>query len=333
MYIFGKRRSCRRFRIRKGGINLNILKDLPVGGAVVIILILALFALGIALLFIVSARYKGLARKVSGDGKDEFLDFVLKTYVDAYRKFGRDTNTPAIITDALASKLSGMLLCERFLNNAVSLFVTLGLFGTFLGLSMSVSSLTELISYSNSSEWLSVLDSVGAGLMSSLGGMGVAFYTSLVGAGCSILLTIFRTVLNPQAEREKLETRIELWLDTAIAPDLRTAAAKDDAEMLRDVTEALYHASDSFQQNIDRAAKSFNESTKACVLGLAKSADITNAAQTKFSDSITRFSDGVHDFSEVDYNLRGSVERMDLAVRDLSQALREINRRIGGKSE
>jgi hypothetical protein len=32
----------------------------------------------------------------------------------------------------------------------------------------------------------------------------------------------------------------------------------------------------------------------------------------------------------VDYNLRGSVERMDLAVRDLSGAMREINRRMGG---
>ena len=49
-----------------------------------------------------------------------------------------------------------------------------------------------------------------------------------------------------------------------------------------------------------------------------------------FDAAIARFSDGVHDFSEVDYNLRGSVERMDLAVRDLSSALREINRRMEG---
>ena len=51
------------------------------------------------------------------------------------------------------------------MNNAVSLFVTLGLFGTFLGLSLAVASLTELIGYSNTSEWLSVLDSVGGGLL------------------------------------------------------------------------------------------------------------------------------------------------------------------------
>ena len=49
-----------------------------------------------------------------------------------------------------------------------------------------------------------------------------------------------------------------------------------------------------------------------------------------FDAAIARFNDGVHDFSEVDYNLRGSVERMDLAVRDLASAMREVNRRMEG---
>ena len=51
---------------------------------------------------------------------------------------------------------------------------------------------------------------------------------------------------------------------------------------------------------------------------------------TEFDKTVKTFNNGVHDFSEVDYNLRGSVERLDLAVRDLSNALREINRRVGG---
>ena len=50
-----------------------------------------------------------------------------------------------------------------------------------------------------------------------------------------------------------------------------------------------------------------------------------------FDKSLETFNAGVHDFSEVDYNLRGSVERMDLAVRDLANAMREINRRMDGE--
>ena len=49
-----------------------------------------------------------------------------------------------------------------------------------------------------------------------------------------------------------------------------------------------------------------------------------------FDKTIDKFNGGVHDYAEVDYNLRGSVERLDLAVRDLSGALREIDRRLEG---
>ena len=58
--------------------------------------------------------------------------------------------------------------------------------------------------------------------------------------------------------------------------------------------------------------------------------DTGRDAIAAFDKTVATFNNGVHDFSEVDYNLRGSVERMDLAVRDLSSALREINRRLQG---
>ena len=158
---------------------MSNLTSLPTAGIVVIVVILALFALAIALLFYLSARYRLLSAKARGDGRDEdgrgFRALLLEEFAASYRKYGPDVNTPAIIADAEGRKLSGLLLCERYLNNAVSLFVTLGLFGTFLGLSLAVVSLTELIGYSNSTEWLSVLDSVGGGLLSALSGMGVAF--------------------------------------------------------------------------------------------------------------------------------------------------------------
>ena len=246
------------------------------------------------------------------------------------RKYGQDVNTPAIISNTVSAKLSGLLLCERFLNNAVSLFVTLGLFGTFLGLSMSVSSLTELISYSNTSEWLSVLDSVGGGLMSALGGMGVAFYTSLVGAGCSILLTILRTIFNPQAERERLETKLELWLDTEIAPTLATDAAKDDAQLVRRMIDALNATVKDIKGALEIAAQGFAGATRSAASAFERAISANKEALEGFDETVSKFNDGVHDFSEVDYNLRGSVERMDLAVRDLSAAMREINRRMEG---
>ena len=304
---------------------MNNLGNMPTAGLVVMIIIGLLFILAVLLLFHVYLRYKLLAGKAKGDPEKVrgFRAAVLAEYTNAYQKYGQDTNTPAIITETIGNRLGGLLFCERFLNNAVSLFVTLGLFGTFLGLSISVASLTELLRYSSGEDWLSVMDSVGGGLLSALSGMGVAFYTSLVGAGCSILLTILKTIFNPQAAREQMETRMELWLDTEVAPALYTEAAKNDADLVRRMIAALKSASDDF-----------GAAAKGASLALAQAAKENRDALAGWDKSLEKFNEGVHDFAEVDYNLRGSVERMDLAVRDLAGAMREINRRMeGGKHE
>ena len=298
---------------------MSKLSGMPVVGLVVIAVILALFALSVFLLLITSARYRHLASMVTGnvDKENGFMRFLVSDFADAYKKYGQNVNTPAIISNGISTKLSGLLLCERFLNNAVSLFVTLGLFGTFLGLSLSVSSLTELISYSNTSEWLSVLDSVGGGLMSALSGMGVAFYTSLVGAGCSILLTVLRSVLSPQAQRELLEARLELWLDHTVAPKLSTDAAQDDSELVNKLVKAM----ETSAAEIEKSLKDTTNDLKRSILASRELLD-------GFDKTVEGFNSGVRDFSEFNYNLRGTVERMDVAMRDVVSAMRETAKSI-----
>ena len=296
---------------------MNVLASMPASGIIVIAAIAILFVLAVLLLFYTWGRYKGLAGMVKGslDRDNGFLRFTVNDFADAYKKYGQDVNTPAIISNAVSTKLSGLLLCERFLANAVSLFVTLGLFGTFLGLSHSVSSLTELISYSNTSEWLSVLDSVGGGLMSALSGMGVAFYTSLVGVACSIVLTLLRSIFSPQAERETLEARLELWLDHTVAPTLPTERAKDESEMVQQ----MVHAMDSASKTMESALQNATGDLKTAI-------DSSRAPITAFNKTVDSFNGGVRDFSEFNYNLRGTVERLDVTVRDLVSGLREVSR-------
>ena len=303
---------------------MNVLASMPASGIIVIAAIAILFVLAVLLLFYTWGRYKGLAGMVRGglDRDNGFLRFTVNDFADAYKKYGQNVNTPAIISNAVSTKLSGLLLCERFLANAVSLFVTLGLFGTFLGLSHSVSSLTELISYSNTSEWLSVLDSVGGGLMSALSGMGVAFYTSLVGVACSVVLTLLRSIFSPQAERETLEARLELWLDHTVAPTLPTERAKDESEMVQQ----MVHAMDSASKTMESALQNATGDLKTAI-------DSSRAPITAFNKTVDSFNGGVRDFSEFNYNLRGTVERLDVTVRDLVSGLREVSRILekGGK--
>ena len=303
---------------------MSKLSTIPPVGLMVIVVILSLFVLAVLLLFITCARYNRLASLVYGGLKrdNSFLRFVVNDYAEAYKRHGKDLNTPAIISEGVSSRLGGSLLCERFLNNAVSLFVTLGLFGTFLGLSLSVSSLTELLG-SNTNEWLNVLDSVGGGLMSALSGMGVAFYTSLVGVACSIVLTILRSIFSVQHAREKLETRLELWLDHDVAPTLPTDAPKDDVELVHQLVLAM-----------DRSAENMDATLMNATNELRGAITASRAPIAAMNKTVENFNNGVRDFSEFNYNLRGTVERLDVTVRDLVSGLREVSRILerGGKS-
>ena len=296
---------------------MAILSGMPFVGLLVIAVIVALFALSLIILFSVYARYKHLSFQISGtlDQDNRFLRYTVNQFADSYKRYGKDTNTPAIIAEAVGSKLGGSLLCERFLNNAVSLFVTLGLFGTFLGLSLSVGSLTQLISDSSADEWLSILNSVGSGLMSALSGMGVAFYTSLVGVGCSIILTILRSIFSPAAARELMESRLEIWLDQAVAPTLPTKVAEDDLDAMRQMIDSIDAASQAMQTGLNEATASLRTS----LVG--------------FNKTVRGFNDGVHDFSEFNYALQGTVERLDVSIRDFGNAVRGITSRIERSDE
>ena len=308
---------------------MSRLSSMPPVGLAVIVVILALFALSVLLLFITYARYSRLSSLVGNLNRDNsFLRFVVNSYADAYKRQGKDVNTPAVVANGVSSRLGGSLLCERFLNNAVSLFVTLGLFGTFLGLSLSVTSLTEMIGYSNTSEWLSVLDSVGGGLMSALSGMGVAFYTSLVGVACSIVLTILRSFFSVQNARDKLETRLELWLDHEVAPTLPTEAPKDDADLVHQMVLALNKTSDELDRTLKAATAEMDRTLKGATDELKTAIAASRTPIAAMNKTVESFNTGVRDFSEFNYNLRGTVERMDVAVRDLVAGLREVSRSL-----
>ncbi len=308
---------------------MSRLSSMPPVGLAVIVVILALFALSVLLLFITYARYSRLSSLVGNLNRDNsFLRFVVNSYADAYKRQGKDVNTPAVVANGVSSRLGGSLLCERFLNNAVSLFVTLGLFGTFLGLSLSVTSLTEMIGYSNTSEWLSVLDSVGGGLMSALSGMGVAFYTSLVGVACSIVLTILRSIFSVQNARDKLETRLELWLDHEVAPTLPTEAPKDDADLVHQMVLALNKTSDELDRTLKAATAEMDRTLKGATDELKTAIAASRTPIAAMNKTVESFNTGVRDFSEFNYNLRGTVERMDVAVRDLVAGLREVSRSL-----
>lgn len=287
---------------------MKFLANMHPVSVVVIIMILMLFAVAAVMLFAVSCAYRRQTKlAIVGDThRSQLVRDALEEFTAAYNTFGQETNTPAIVTSTIHADMGFYLFCERFLSNAVSLFVTMGLLGTFLGLSLSVSSLSQLLG--STADWQNALNNMGSGLLSALSGMGVAFYTSLVGVGCSIILTILRSIFSPESIREQLENELELWLDHRVAPRLSTNAPKDDAALVRQMIGGL-----------NAAAAAIDDALKGSTGALQQSL-------TGFNATVDCFNQGVRDFSEFDYNLRGTVEKMDVAVRDLTAAIRRVTR-------
>ena len=67
---------------------------------------------------------------------------------------------------------------------------------------------------------------------------------------------------------------------------------------------------------------------KAATNELRIAIDASRAPIAAFNKTVDGFNSGVRDFSEFNYNLRGTVERMDVSVRDLVQGLRQVSRSL-----
>ncbi len=112
---------------------------------------------------------------------------------------------------------------------------------------------------------------------------------------------------------------MELWLDHTVAADLKTQAPKKESDLVNRMIDALKETATEAEGTLEAAAAS-----------LAHTNDALNRTITGFGTSVEKFNGGIRDYAEVDYNLRGTIERMDLVVRDLSSALRDLSAKLGG---
>ncbi len=81
------------------------------------------------------------------------------------------------------------------------------------------------------------------------------------------------------------------------------------------------------------AANSMGAACKARTASLARPWRPRAGYLGAFNKTVGSFNDGVRDFSEFNYSLQGTVERMDVAIRDFVGVMRQLTRGMekGGK--
>ncbi len=138
------------------------------------------------------------------------------------------------VMDSVSARLDETREILRYL---IGLLVFLGLLGTFWGLLVTVSAVSDLIAALSQSQDndSAIFTQLIAGLRAPLGGMGTAFSSSLFGLAGSLVLGFLDLQLGQAQNRFAIE--LEDWLSTSarFAQD-GVAQPKDD---LTDVTESL----------------------------------------------------------------------------------------------
>ena len=79
---------------------------------------------------------------------------------------------------------------------------------------------------------------------------------------------------------------------------------------------------------LDRTSAAMDKTLRGATDELKAAIASSRAPIAAMNKTVESFNEGVRDFSEFNYNLRGTVERLDVTVRDLVGGLREVSREL-----
>jgi len=178
------------------------------------------------------------------------------------------TGSTRTLLDSVASRLDEQRETTRYL---VGLLVFLGLLGTFWGLLATVSSVGNTISALDTSggENVMIFDQLKEGLAGPLGGMGIAFSSSLFGLSGSLILGFLD--LQAGHAQSRFYNELEDWLSNITELQSADEGAKDVSPQLRfallDMQRSLTDLNEKVEMRI------LNDNTGDAVKDLAQGVD------------------------------------------------------------
>ncbi|NET29593.1 hypothetical protein [Okeania sp. SIO1I7] len=144
--------------------------------------------------------------------KPRFIEYLEDRFTDASSKL-EQVNTGALIDQVYSrQRLFGLISYEQieyFCRILPNLLVSFGLLGTFIGITINLTSLSQTVSDTNATDVSSLLRE----LQVPLQGMGIAFTSSLVAILFSAVVTSVNFIFNTSLAKTRLISLIEDYLD------------------------------------------------------------------------------------------------------------------------
>lgn len=307
---------------------LDLLQTIDITGKVIVGIIVGIFLIALIVDILIKIKYRSIAKHLesrqqrrSGVFKNELLNRIVQDYKAASSSPYSDVNTQAIIEKTFMDELRAYLMGETLVKRSVSILIVLGLLGTFIGLTISVSELVAVLLPGSGSaanlDWTLILEK----LAGAAKGMGAAFITSLAGIAFSILLTVIFIVLDCEDERNKLMVNIEEYLDNVIS----VAIAKDKETEYTILNRILRDTFIDFGNKIETSLKDtvneFGNKLTNVVMDVSLSSQTLDNTIDRFDSCLANFANSVRDFSEFNTNLRNNVEMMDVSFIKMAESM------------
>jgi methyl-accepting chemotaxis protein len=232
-------------------------------------------------------------------------------------------NTTALIDGIYPSQYDRVDYFCRVLPN---LLLAFGLLGTFLGITLNLSNLSQTILQNGAN--INNLDGLLKQLQQPLQGMGIAFITSLIAVACSSILTVINLFCNTSLAKYQLISSLEDYLDNVYQPTIpgHTRMDKTVDRLVSEFTNFLTRFRETVRDAVESSLKEeigkIEESaTKAHNLAkevnerFMESSGTISAAANEFKQATAQFSEAGKHFQNSNFPERLSHTTMVLATK------------------
>ena len=205
-------------------------------------------------------------------------------------------NTGALIDQVYSQeKINGKgLTCEqidylcRILPN---LLLAFGLLGTFLGITINLSTLSQTINQANANDVSNLVTE----LKKPLEGMSIAFTTSLTGLFFSAVLTVFNFLFNSGLAKYRLISSLEDYLDNIYLPEVQGDARLDKIvnRMVSQQDEFLTNFGETVRKAVEQ---SMGKVAKQIADGNRETTNLARQVYERFTEAAGTISRAADDF-------------------------------------
>ena len=170
-------------------------------------------------LILLTNKVQRLIKTGSAEGQPKIIQTLEARFEQASKQL-EQVNTAALIDQIYSQETIKGFTCEqidylcRILPN---LLLAFGLLGTFLGITINLSTLSQTINQTNASD----INNLVSELKKPLQGMSIAFSTSLIGICLSSILTISNGIWNTSFAKYQLISSLEDYLDNVYFPEVQ----------------------------------------------------------------------------------------------------------------